>query len=705
MLDAANVSPLDVSYIEMHGTGTQAGDAVEMSSVLDVFAPGQRGPEHPLHLGSVKANVGHSESGSGVTSLIKVLKMMENDEIPPHCGIKTKINHNFPTDLKARNVNIALEPTSWKRPKNGDGKRKVFLNNFSAAGGNTALLLEDAPAAVSLDHLDTRSYHLVAVSGKTRSSIQRNIEALVAFIDANPQLSLLSLAYTSTARRMHLNHRVVAGGYDLRSIRDTLAHDDSCGDVKPIPIPSKLPNVSFVYTGQGALYTGLARQFFRDISLFRANVQRLDTMTQNQGFPSFLPLIDGTLTSLENVDIVVSHVGTSCVQMALTQLWLSWGISPSVVIGHSLGEYAALYAEGVLDASDVIFLAGTRARLLNEHCSIGTHSMLAVKASISLISPYMNEARCEIACINGPQDTVISGTTTEIDSLSRNLGTQQIKTTKLDMPFAFHSSQVDNILQDFESAARSVTFEKPSIPYLSPLSAGIIVDKSELGPSYLARACRATVNFQGALLAAQKAGIISDGDIWLEVGAHPVCSSFVKSTLGSHNPTLSTLRSNGDAWKVVAESLSALYLAGIDLNWDQYHRQFRGALKVLKLPTYRWDSKNYWIQYNNNFCLSKGDAPATIADATESVVSSLSTTSVQRVIEQQLTAEKSTITIESDLKHPVLSSVLQEHAVNGAALCPSVRTYPDSAFKVLTLLVSIRRYSADDCQLPISGIK
>ena len=142
----ANVNPLDISYIEMHGTGTQAGDATEMNSVLSAFVPGrERMPRYPLYLGSAKANIGHAESASGVSSLIKVLTMMKKNEIPPHCGIKTKINHNYPLDLKERNVNIAFKPLPWHRTDFISGKRTVFLNNFSAEGGNTAVLLDDGP--------------------------------------------------------------------------------------------------------------------------------------------------------------------------------------------------------------------------------------------------------------------------------------------------------------------------------------------------------------------------------------------------------------------------------------------------------------------------------------------------------------------------------------------------------------------------------
>ncbi len=681
ILDVANVNPLDVSYIEMHGTGTQAGDAVEMHSVLDVFAPGKRGPEHPLHLGSVKANVGHAESASGVTALIKVLKMMEENEIPPHCGIKTKINHNFPNDLEARNVNIALKPTNWRRPEQGKRKRTVFLNNFSAAGGNTALLLEDAPVVTPMDHLDPRSAHLVAISGKSKLSIQKNIDALIAFINNNPEVSLPSLAYTSTARRIHHNHRVIVSGHDLASIKDALQCFGLSVDPKPIPVSAKVPSVNFVFTGQGSLFTGRGRQLFDHISSYRASIKRFDRIAQSQGFPSFLPLIDGLLSDPQELRPLITQVGIVCVQMALAQLWISWGVHPSTVIGHSLGEYAALYTAGVISASDTIFLAGTRARLLEERCIVGTHAMLAVKVSPAVLSQLMSRSSCEVACINGPNQFVLSGVNTDIDSLSNVLTAQNVKHTKLDVPFAFHSAQVECILADFESAAKAVAFEKPSIPYMSPLLGEVINGKDILGPSYLSRACRATVNFQAALVAGRESGFINDGSIWVEIGAHPVCSNMIKATLGSHISVLSTLQRNGDTWKVLTESLSSLHLAGLDLKWKEYHRDFKDALRVVQLPSYQWDSKNYWIQYSNDFCLTKGDEKSAVTSASPlSPISTLCTSSVQRVIEQQFGAEKSNIIIESDLHHPSLSGVIQGHAVNGAALCPSVSA-SESLFK------------------------
>lgn len=667
MLKTANVRPLDVSYIEMHGTGTQTGDAVEMSSVLDVFAKTPRGSQNPLHLGSVKANVGHAESASGVVSLIKVLLMMANNEIPPHCGIKTKINHNFPTDLKSRNVKIALEPASWNRPK--DGKRTVFLNNFSAAGGNTALLMEDAPAVISNEVQDPRSCHLVAVSAKSIGSLQRNVEALITFIDDTLDLSLPALAYTSTARRTHHSFRAIVAGHDLHTIQQALRDLIPFANLKPIPV--KTPSVAFMFTGQGSAYTGMARDLYENVSSFQADIRRFNSIAQSQGFLSFLPLIDGSATEFKDLSPVVTQVGAACMQMALARLWISWGVTPSAVIGHSLGEYAALYVAGVLSANDAIYLTGIRAQMLEQRCSAGTHVMLAIKASLSTVTPYLEGTTCEVACINSPNETVISGKVAEIDVLSNLLTTLRLKSVKIEVPYAFHSAQVEPILQDFENAAQGALFEKPAIPVISPLLQAVVSGCGTLNPSYLRQACRRTVHFLGGIETARTAGVVSEKTLWVEIGAHPICAGMVKSILGPQTFALTSLRRSGDTWRTLGESIAVLHRAGIGINWNEYHRDFEGSCKVLKLPAYKWDNQNHWIQYSNNFCLTKGEMKMPSAPVHHS--SPFSTTSVHRVIDQSKGSEKSTLVIESDLSEPRLAKVVQGHKVNGAALCPSVR--------------------------------
>lgn len=280
----------------MHGTGTQAGDATEMSSVLNTFAPtsglGGRLPHQSLHLGSVKSNVGHSGSASGAVALIKTLLMMQNNMIPPHCGIKTKINHHFPTHLTQRNVHIAMMPTPWNRPA-GEHDCLAFVNNFSAAGGNSAVLLEDAPLPAVGEGLDDpRSVHVINVSSRSADSLRRNLARLREFVEnlhSPPAHFLAKLSYTTTARRMHHHFRASMTVQSLDQLVKRLDTTSQHQDVKRTP--AGIRPVGFVFSGQGAQYSGMGKEYFTHFSLFRSEIQSYDRIASPKDSPPSFPLL------------------------------------------------------------------------------------------------------------------------------------------------------------------------------------------------------------------------------------------------------------------------------------------------------------------------------------------------------------------------------------------------------------------------------
>ncbi|CAG9984938.1 unnamed protein product [Clonostachys byssicola] len=675
VLDRAGVDPFDVSYIEAHGTGTQAGDIQELTSITDVFAPltaRRRSSNQPLAIGAVKSNFGHSEAAAGVTSLLKVLLMFQKHVIPPHVGIKTSLNPKLPRHLDKRNLHIPFKATPW--PRNSDKKRIAMVNSFSAAGGNTSLVVEEAPDR-PLPQADPRPSHAVAVSAKSKVSLKGNLERLLTYLDENPSVSLANLSYTTTARRHHYNHRLTFNVSDVSMLREQIAHS-----LKSIerhrPVPNTLPpSVAFTFTGQGGAYKSSNLELFHHSPLFRLHIFQLDRIVQGLGFPSFIPSINGSSHREYDHGTIITQVALTCVEIALAKYWESLGVKPDLVMGHSLGEYAALCVAGVLSASDAIYLVGTRARLLEQRCSKGTHGMLAVRSSVADIKGTIGHLSYEIACINSPDATVLTAEVIDLEVVESALKEAGYACTRLEVAFAFHSTQTDPILEDYERLAKSnVTFRTPKIPVISPLLARVVCDGKTVNARYLARATRETCNYLSAISDALSVSIIDKETVWIEIGPHPVTAAFVKTVVDPSSCAVPSLRRGENNWTTLAQSLGALHCVGVGVNWNEFHRPFEEHLRLLDLPTYCWTNKNHWIQYNGNWALTKGNCfydSKKNTRASAASVSSFQTSLVHRIIAEEFSGMFGTVTMESDLMSSDFLTAARGHSMNGCAVVTS----------------------------------
>ena len=691
ILNQGGVDPLSIGYVEMHGTGTQVGDTTEMCSVLETFAPPlsktkstHRDSASPLYIGSAKANIGHGEAASGVSSLIKSLLMMQKNMIVPHCGIKTKINHRFPTDLQERHVHIAAKPTPWERSPDPAKPRRIFVNNFSAAGGNSALLLEDAPLRREHpSHQDVRDQHLVAISAKNGTSLRGNLSSMLQYLKNNPETPIGKLSYTTTARRIHHQHRVMLAGQDIDEIANGI--DNAIRDQIGMTRPAGSPNIVFTFTGQGAQYPGMGRGLYETFSVFRTTLCQLDQLAQQLGFPSFLHVIHSEEKDFDAFAPLDVQLAGVCMQIALCRLWAAWGLVPTAVVGHSLGEYAALNIAGVLSDADTVYLVGTRASLLQKRCTAHTHNMLVVRGSVDDVQAELKNATLAISCINSPTETVLSGPEEDILSIQVLLTNSGYKSTMLKVPYAFHSSQVDPILEEFEQLAGGVVFAKPDIPVISPLDATIIEEKGIFGPKYLIRHTREPVNMIKTLLVAQEAQKITEKTLMLEVGPHPAVSGMVRQVLGSQITCIPSCQRGRPALSCLTAALKTVYTAGADIAWSKYHADFTASHEVLPLPAYSWDLKPYWLQYVNDWSLRKGD-PANVVSSSPS----LESTTIHRIVRETGDAQTMNIVVEADIKRKDLSPLVQGHEVDGIPLCtPSV--YADIALSLGTFLLKRHR--------------
>ena len=448
----------------------------------------------------------------------------------------------------------------------------------------------------------------------------------------------------------------------------------------------------------------MGKQYFASFSSFKQDMEQFDHISQSLGFPSFLAIISEDGKSLANASPTKTQLALTCLQIALARLWMSWNIKPALVLGHSLGEYAALCIAGVLTISDTIYLVGSRAQLLETRCTKNSHSMLAVKVSSRQIKDLVEDDLIEVACINGPTDTVLSGEQSRIKVLERSLRDQGIKCTLLKVPFAFHSSQVDPILEEFHRIAKGVRFREATVSVLSPLRARA---EKIFDADYLRDHCRQTVDFAGVLDAAQRTHVIQKGHLIIEIGPQPIVSGMFKSTLGHETNTLYCLAPGQDSWKLMATSLKSLYQSGHNINWVECNRDF--PHRVIELPHYSWDLQHFWIDYVHNWSLRKGEpcpsssAPHSIPIAAHQpqqpqqvlgVELDLSTT-IHIASPHALFKENGQIVVESDICRSDLSQIVRGHEVDGFPLCtPSV--YADIA-------LSVGKYLIQACYMPLDA--
>jgi acyl transferase domain-containing protein len=355
--------------------------------------------------------------------------------------------------------------------------------------------------------------------------------------------------------------------------------------------------------------------------------------------------------------------------LALANLWAEYGVKPQVVIGHSLGEYAALVIAGVISAADAIRLVGARGQLLQARCTAGSQAMLSVRASVADISTVARQHSYEISCINGKADTVISIPREHLGALSQTLTQAGLKCMELDLPYAFHSEQMDPVLDDFEALARHITFHLPKMPIISPLLKGCIFDAKSISASYLCRACREPVDFVAAIENAQQMSFINDKNVWIDIGPHPLTASFIKN-VRPEATVITTIRRSEDDLANVTKACAKLHSLGVYVNWNAYFKPFESAHNVLHLPKYRWNEKDYWIQYTGDWTLSKafaGKKAPVVAPR-----STLRSPYIQDVIEEDLTSSVATLKAISNLAHPDFTATLNGHKMNGHGVVATV---------------------------------
>ncbi len=581
-LEDAAITPQQVSYIEAHGTATPMGDAIEFNAIKNVYGTG-RTDDTPCTISTVKTNFGHTESASGIIGMIKVVLGMQHKAIPKHVHLNTL--HPF---IKVGTLPLRFPKTHqvWEVPQGT--KRYAGVSAFGFGGSNAHVILEEAvppneqPITTNKDQAT-----ILTLSARTESALKELITAYLKQLDAS-QETVADIGYTANRYRKHFDARIAVTATTTEALRTALQHSLQDKMMRP-----KLkPRYVFMCTGQGAQYAGMGKQLYQQEAVFRACIDTCDAI--------LMPLLGTSIRQMICTDQDPQHLidqtqytqpALFVFEYALYQLWKSWGIEPSIVLGHSVGEYVAACIAGVFSLEDGLFLIAKRAALMQGVTTAG--KMVAVMSTPDQLTSHIKAYKDEvsIAGYNSPTQTIISGGAAAIIALMKTFTTLGIGHKELVVSHGFHSPQMQPIRDAFEAICHEVTFTKPKLKMLSN-STGTIVSKQFTEPSYWADHMVNPVHFVSSIQYLENLGTF----MYLEIGPKAILTAMTNRCLSSTSESVvvPSLSGNTNAHTQLLHSLGILYKHHATIDWKGFYKH-KTVQRRSTVPLYPFQRKRYWI--------------------------------------------------------------------------------------------------------------
>ena len=586
-LDNAGVAPARISYVEAHGTGTSLGDPIEIKSLQAVLMDGRHSTQ-TCYIGSVKTNIGHLEPASGIAGLIKTVLSLQHREIPPHLHLD-RLNPY----IKIENTPFAIPTTLQKWEVDGE-TRLAGVSAFGFGGTNAHVILEEAPAlSVVVGNNSARSEHLLTLSAKSERALQELAQSYETKIKKHPSLSLGDVCFTANTGRSHFNHRLAIVANSTAQLCERLravgAEKDTTEFVSGQITSRKCPQIAFLCTGQGAQYAQMGKQLYDTQAVFRTTIDECARLLAGKIEHPLLELLYGSQTGLLD-HTAFAQPALFALEYALVKLWQSWGITPDLVMGHSVGEYVAACIAGVFSLADGLKLIAHRGRLMQALPADG--QMVAVRADAATVERAIATAgvtTVTIAAVNGAKSLVISGRREQVDAVVSQLIQQGIKTTTLNVSHAFHSDLMEPMLAEFEQIASQIAYAPCRLPLISNVT-GQLADARISTPAYWVQHVRSAVLFAASMETLQARGEF----ICVEIGPKPILLGMGRDCVPLDvGVWLPSLRPGVEDGQQMLQSLARLYVSGVAVDWSGFDRDC-GRRKVV-LPTYPFQRLRFWL--------------------------------------------------------------------------------------------------------------
>ncbi|MDX8400843.1 MAG: type I polyketide synthase [Gallionellaceae bacterium] len=580
-LENADISADTIGFMEGHGTGTPLGDPIEVEALSKAFRHDSERNQY-CALGSVKTNIGHMGIASGIAGAMKTILTVQHGQIPPTLHFETP-NSRIDFNNSPFFVNNRLQ--EWP---SADKPRRAGVNSLGIGGRNAHVIFEQAPARSETAE-QTDSIEILPLSAKTPAALKALTEKYSKWLTQHPNESLRNICFTAQLGREHFAHRrsFVASGHE-QLLNALTAVSDISLETSPLPTSK---GVTFLFTGQGAQYIGMAQRLYQCESVFR---EELDECVE-----LFAPLLEKDLLKImfdeEDDDnqllnqTAYAQPAIFAIQVALLRLLEHHGVNPSCLIAHSIGEFASAWCAGVISIEDAVKLVAARGRLMQALPSGG--AMTAVLTRRETMQKVLSEAGVEIsmAAWNSPVNQVISGPSEKIEAAVAALRAADITVKNLQVSHAFHSELMDAMLQDFRTLVEGVTLARPSIPFISTLT-GQLADEELTTPDYWVRHAREAVQYEPAIKLALDMGYRT----FIELGPHPTLCALGQQTSGDIQASWQCcLHRKEDDELSFQTALAGLYQAGANLDWATMNEPKPG--QRLSLPTYPWQRTRHWI--------------------------------------------------------------------------------------------------------------
>ncbi|WP_155907224.1 polyketide synthase [Lunatimonas lonarensis] len=581
-LEDADVDPMDIQYVEAHGTGTPIGDPIEIEGLKLAFDV--QDSKQYCAIGSVKSNIGHLTAAAGVAGTIKTALALSKKIIPASLGFTTP---NPAIDFAHSPFFVNASNRRWEQ----QAVRLAGVSSFGVGGTNVHVILQGYDRPIS-PVLNSRPFQLISWSAKSENSLRMYKARLLQFLDRHPEATLEEIAATLHTKRAAFNFRSFLVADSIGQLKSQLA-DPKTTNIFSNELTHLHGDMVFTFPGQGAQFANMGRELYQSEPVYQKAIDSCALILERYMGEDIRDIIFTKSGNDEEANKIHTTNYTQpaifVTSYALSQLWMSWGVRPSVMCGHSIGEFVAAHLAGVFSLEDALYLVSLRGKMVSE---LPKGSMLSVRKGVEELKGML-PADLSVAAINSPAAVVVAGEDVAIADFSKKLDVSGIPNRVLSTSHAFHSHMMDPIVETFLEIVNGVALSRPTIPIVSTVTGSWLKEEEATDPAYWAKHLRQAVLFSDAL----EVVATLDSPLLLEVGPGTVTSALARQQIGSKlNGVFHTLdgKSGDSELSKVLQTLGELWLRGYQPDWNSFYG--RHPNRTCKLPHYAFETIRCWVE-------------------------------------------------------------------------------------------------------------